>query len=470
MLLSHTPSVRTASVPQADIDTLVSSGLVATSLMFKAVLVHHAVIGHLAACAVINIAWMALADGFVVLSKTDRVLATGLVFTNISALFDSLGAKLALITLSTVFVFQAFMLWFGCAAANKVVGITIIGILANTVCSVANGMAYCVRAALSVDADILAFACVVLADHTSRVRIASVICFTDGSSSWWCAADFQVTGVALESLYALANTDPVLHCTGCIWSTNPVFAGTDAMPPVVNSRHANTERPAVVISVADNRWDWRSEGRDRNGRLSTRRKYWRWRHIAAPPSRYHNIRAPWSASKQRISNHSIWADAFEASESVDAASVGAANTARTQAFIDVITSCEGISLQSCWAAAFHSVARFVTVSVTPAGGGSAAWLVLCAACVWISKESGVADALVGYGIHAVRSNSTSWSACGRQYRWNTHGFRVAQEVRQADAVASLFVTACSDATLNVLTTIYAVAINTFLALGTWPGF
>lgn len=344
MLLSHTPSVRTASVTQADIDTFVSSGLVATSLMLKAVLFNGAVVGHLAACAVINVAWMALADGFVMFSQTDSILATGLVFANISALLDSLGAKLALIMLSTVFVFQAFVLWFGCAATNKVVGITIVGILANTVCSVANGVAYCVRAALSVDANILAFACVVLADHASRVRIASVIRFTDGSSSWWCAADFQVTRVSLESLYALANTDPVLHCTGCIWSTNPVFAGTDAMPPVVNSRHAYTERSTVVISVADNRWDWRSEGRDRYGWLSTRRKYWRWRHIAATSSRYHNIRAPRSASKQRISNHSIWADAFEASESVDAASVSAADTARTQAFIDVITSCEGISL------------------------------------------------------------------------------------------------------------------------------
>lgn len=259
-------------MPQADIDTLVSSSLVATGLVLEAVLVNRAVIGHLAACAVINEAWKTFADGLVVLSQADSILAAGLVFADISALLDSLGAKFALKTLSAIFVFQALVLWFGCAATNKIVGIAVVGILANAACSVANGVANSVWTTLSVDADILTFAGVVLADHTSSIRIASIIRFTDGSSSWWCAANLQVARVALESLYALADTDPILHCTSCIRPANPVFAGTDAMSAVVDSRHANTERPTVVICVADNRWDRRSEGRDRDGRQD-----WRWR-------------------------------------------------------------------------------------------------------------------------------------------------------------------------------------------------
>lgn len=277
---------------QADVNTLVTSGLVATSLMLKAVLVNCAVIGHLAACAIINVAWKTFADGLVMLSQADSVLATGLVFADISALLDSLGAKFALKTLSAIFVFQALVLWFGCAATNKIVGITVVGILANAGCSVANGVANSVWTTLSVDTNILAFAGVVLADHASSIRIASIIRFTDGSSSWWCAANLQVARVTLESLYALADADPVLHCTGCIWSANSVFAGADAMSTVVNSRHANTERPTVMIRVADNRWDGRGEGRGWDGR-----QHWRWRYVTATSSWYHRIRSPRSAGK-----------------------------------------------------------------------------------------------------------------------------------------------------------------------------
>lgn len=437
----------------------------ATGLVFKAVLVDGAIVRHLAARAVINVSRKTLADGFVVLSQADCILATCLVFADVSALFDSLGAELALVTLATVFVLQALVLWFSRAATNKIVGIAVVGILANTVCSVANGMAHSVRATLGVDANILAFAGVVLADHAGRVRIASIIRLTDGSSSWWCAANFQVARVALESLYALADADPIFHCTGCIRSADPVFAGTDAVSTVVDSRYANAKRSTIVIGVADSRWDGRSEGCD-NGRPI--RKNWRWTHVTTVSSGYHNIRSPRSASKQRISNHSIWADAFEAAKSVDATGIGATDTSSTKAFIDIVTSCEGISLQSCWAAAFHLVTSFMTVGVTTTSGGSAAWLVLCAARVRISVESRVADALIGYGVHAVCPDSTSRSARGWQYRWNTHGLRVAQEVRQADAAAGLFVTARSDATLNVLASIYAVASSTFLAFGAGP--
>lgn len=137
----------------------------ATGLVFEAVLVNGAIVRHLAARAVINVSRKTFADGFVVLSQANCILAAGLVFADVSALFDSLGAELALVTLPTVFVFQAFVLRFSCAATNKIVGIAVVGILANTVCSVANGVAYSIRATLRVDANILALAGVVLADH-----------------------------------------------------------------------------------------------------------------------------------------------------------------------------------------------------------------------------------------------------------------------------------------------------------------
>lgn len=267
----------------------------------------------------------------------------------------------------------------------------------------------------------------------------------------------------MESLYALADADPLFHCAGRVGSTHPVFAGTYAVSAVVDSRHANTERPAVVIRFAPKRWYGRSESRD-NGRLSIR-EHWRWTHVTTTSTGYHNVRSPRSASKQWISNHSIWTDAFEAAKGVDAAGVGATDTSGTKAFIDVIASREGISLQSCRAATFHLVGRFMTMGVAAASGGSAARLLLRAARVWISIEPGVADALVGYGIHAVCTNSTSRSARRWQHRWNTHGLRVAQKVWQADAAAGLFVTACSDAALNVLASIYAIAASTLLAFG-----
>lgn len=224
-----------------------------------------------------------------------------------------------------------------------------------------DGLANSVRAALSVDANILAFTCVVLADHTGCIGIASVICLADSSSSWWCAANVEVARVSLESLQALADTDPVLHSAGCIWSTHPVFTGTDAVTTVVDARHTGTQGPAVVVGNADDRWDGWSEG---GGWPAGWQHWWGW-HVAAPSTRHwgfswasrnHRARFLGRASEQWVANHSWRANALEAPKSVDAAGFSTADTTSSKAFVDVIAAREGVALETRWAAAVHFVA------------------------------------------------------------------------------------------------------------------
>lgn len=93
-----------------------------------------------------------------------------------------------------------------------------------------------------------------------------------------------------------------------------------------------------------------------------------------------------------------------------------------------------------------------------------------AACVGIAVETGVADALVVQSVHAVGTDPAARRARGRQNRWDAHDLRVAQEVRKADTAAGVFVATCSDATLNILTSIYADAANTLLSFLAGPGF
>lgn len=331
-----------------------------------------------------------------------------------------------------------------------------------------------IGAALSVDANVLAFPCVVLADHTSRIWIASVVRLADSSSSWWGAANVQVTRVSLESLQALADANPVLHSAGCIWSAHPVFTGTDAVSPVVNARHAGAQGPAVVIGHADDRWDGWSEG---GGWHTGWQHWWGWhvtpsstRHWGFPwPSRNHRSWFLGRASEQWVANHSWRANALEAPKGVDAAGLSTADTTSSKAFIDVITACEGVALETRWAAAVHFVTRLNAQGVGSTADGSAAWFVLRAARVGIAVETGVADTLVVQSVHAVGADPTARRTGGRQNRWDTHDLCVAQEVWQADAAAGVFVTMSSDATLNILAPIYADAANTILSFMTRSG-
>lgn len=332
-----------------------------------------------------------------------------------------------------------------------------------------------IGATLSIDADILAFPCVVLADHTSRIWIASIICLADSSSSWWCAANVQVAWVSLESLQALADANPVLHCAGCIRSTHPVFTGTDAVPPVVNARHAGTQGPTVVVVNADNGWDGWSEG----GGWHAGWQHWRGWHVAASSTRHRGL--PWhsrnhsarflrSASEQWVADHSRRTNALEASKGIDAAGFSTADTTSSKALIDVIAACEGVSLKTCWTAAVHSVTRLNAVGVGSTADSSAARFVLRAARVGIAVETRVADALVVHGVHAVGTDPTARRTHRRQNRWDAHDLCVAQEVWKADAAAGMFVTTRSNATLNILTSIYADTANTILPFLAGPGF
>lgn len=328
---------------------------------------------------------------------------------------------------------------------------------------------------LSVDADILAFTRVVLADHTSRIWIASVICLADSSGSWWCAANVQVTRVSLESLQALADTNPVLHGAGCIRSTHPVFTGTDAVPPVVNARHAGAQWPTVVVGNADDRWDGWGEG----GGWHAGWQHWRGRHVAASstrhwgfpwPSRNHSARLLRSASEQWVANHSRRANALEAPKGIDAAGFSTADTTSSKAFVDVIAAREGVALETCWTAAVHFVTRLKAVGVGSTADSSAVRSVLRAARVGIAVETRVADTLVVHGVHAVGTDPTARRTHRRQNRWDAHDLCVAQEVWKADAAAGMFVTTRSDATLNILTSIYADAADTLLPFLAGPGF
>lgn len=94
--------------------------------MLKTFLVNSTVIRHLAARAIINEAWETFADGLVVLSKADGIFATCLVFTDISALLNSLCSKLALKAFTTVPVFQTLVLYFCCASTNQVIWIAVV--------------------------------------------------------------------------------------------------------------------------------------------------------------------------------------------------------------------------------------------------------------------------------------------------------------------------------------------------------
>lgn len=92
-----------------------------------------------------------------------------------------------------------------------------------------------------------------------------------------------------------------------------------------------------------------------------------------------------------------------------------------------------------------------------------------AARVGIAIETGVADTLVVQCVHAVGTDPTAGRTRGRQNRRNAHDLRVAQEVWKAHAAAGVFIAACSDATLNILTPIYADTANTLLPLLTGSG-
>lgn len=94
---------------------------------------------------------------------------------------------------------------------------------------------------------------------------------------------------------------------------------------------------------------------------------------------------------------------------------------------------------------------------------------MCAARVGIAVETRVADTLVVQGVHAVGTDPTAGRTRGRQNRWNAHDLCVAQEVWKADAAAGVFITTRSDATLDILTSIYADATNTLLPFLTGSG-
>lgn len=273
----------------------------------------------------------------------------------------------------------------------------------------------------------------------------------------------------MESLQALADTNPILHSAGCVWSTHPVFTGTDAVTTVVDARHTGAQGPAVVVGNTDDRWDGWSEG-------GGRQHWWGW-HVAPSTrhwgfswtSRNHRARFLGRASEQWVANHSWWANALEAPKSVDAAGFCTADTACSKAFVDVIAAREGVALETRWAAAVHSVTRLDAQGVGSTADGSAARFVLCAARVGIAIETRVADTLVVQGVHAVGTDPAAGRACGRQNRGNTHDLRVAQEVWKTDAAAGVFITTRSDATLNIRTSIYADAANTLLPFLTGSG-
>lgn len=113
VLLAEAASVGAARVPQADVHALVPSRLVAAGLVLQAVLVHNAVVGHLAARPVVDVARQALADGLVVLTQAVGVLATCLVLAHVAALLDALRAQLALKVFPAVVVLQTLVLGFG---------------------------------------------------------------------------------------------------------------------------------------------------------------------------------------------------------------------------------------------------------------------------------------------------------------------------------------------------------------------
>lgn len=111
--LAKAAGVGAARMSQADVHALVPSRLVAAGLMLQAVLVHGAVVWHLAARPVVDVAGEALADGLVVLTQAVGVLATRLVLTHVAALLDALGAQLALKVFPAVVVLQTLVLGFG---------------------------------------------------------------------------------------------------------------------------------------------------------------------------------------------------------------------------------------------------------------------------------------------------------------------------------------------------------------------
>lgn len=113
VLLAEAAGIWAADVTQADVHALVSTRLVAARFVFQAVLINDAVVGHLAARPVVDVSGKAFADGFVVLSQAVGVFATGLVFTNVTTLLDSLGTQLALKVFPAVVVLQTFVLGLG---------------------------------------------------------------------------------------------------------------------------------------------------------------------------------------------------------------------------------------------------------------------------------------------------------------------------------------------------------------------
>lgn len=235
---------------------------------------------------------------------------------------------------------------------------------AHTVCLVMKGTADRVRPTLSVQADILALADILLVDNTSRIRPAHIVCFTGCGTSGWGAAHFQVAWVTLESLQTLADAEAVLHETLGVWPADTVLAWADAVSVVVDAGHAGASVAAVAVRLAQA--VLRGRGKGGGGRPSSRRlrhstpsggshgTYGGSGHVSAA-SGNHAARTLRRAGKQGISGHSLRTDAPEAAKCVDAASVSATNTATSQAFVDVIAVSEGISLKTRWTSAVQPV-------------------------------------------------------------------------------------------------------------------